>query len=210
LGEVETFGFLGGGFGVCAFGRGACGFLFFGEEGVFFGLFAGRFCFLGFCFFSDVDVSGLSGGDVWAWGEGDGDDGMYFLAFDFAPLLHSRSSSDAFFEFSAAAFCAATSAFFCILGQRTWRCQTTGTGACLCIARSFLRILAAYFLWHDGILGVFLSWYVVLISVQELPKTRILNLTIGLSRNVGCPATKPTLSPMSRTLWTADIQLTCM
>ena len=36
---------------------------------------------------------------------------MYFLALDFAPLLHSWSSDAAFFAPSAAAFWFATSAF---------------------------------------------------------------------------------------------------
>ena len=35
----------------------------------------------------------------------------HFFAVDLAPLLHSASSEAAFFDDSAAAFCAATSAF---------------------------------------------------------------------------------------------------
>ena len=42
---------------------------------------------------------------------------VHFLAFDFAPLLHSCSSAVAFFAFSAAAFWLAASAFWSVGGQ---------------------------------------------------------------------------------------------
>ena len=123
LGEVETTSrFLGGRFGVFR-GR-ASVLLFFGEEGVFLGFFAGRFLALGCLLFPDERRACQILFDSLCVDSGGGEqvekvrqvrlrmgEGSHFFAVDLAPLLHSASSEAAFLDDSAAAFCAATSAF---------------------------------------------------------------------------------------------------
>lgn len=54
---------------------------------------------------------GGKGGEEVDW-TGGGVEEPYFFALDFAPLLHSASSTAAFFAFSVEAFWAAASAFW--------------------------------------------------------------------------------------------------
>lgn len=111
LREVKAAGFFGGWFGACAFGGRVGVLLFGGEEGVFFSFLAGYFLFLLLCFFPEKGVRWKAPERQWREGliylEREAD----FLAFDFAPLLHSWSSATDFFAFSAAALWLAASAF---------------------------------------------------------------------------------------------------
>lgn len=77
--KIETFGLLDSGFGILRCGPGV--FFLIGEKGVFLCLLACCFLFLCLGFLSVCVVRDISSTEVRS--------GRYFLALDFAPLLHS-------------------------------------------------------------------------------------------------------------------------